>query len=221
MLAALSVVLAGCGASSVVTREQTQSKAASDQFRQQAAALSASCKQSIASTDLDAIRDKVELSRSATTAVPVAMLVLTAKPTDAEKAALLIWSADREQCAALLRTFFQTFALPQSMPPAFQQQVHQGFVQFEDKVTQAVNYLIAGLYEGDLTYGEFNKKRAEADSEAYTVFKAWARTMDSQDSQRIAAEAAAAQAQLDAFASLAYKLGCAAAKGRYAQALCN
>jgi hypothetical protein len=117
--------------------------------------ISAECDADEQTTDLDPIRDKIQirLSLIGNAPVPFNLLVINTKPTPTEKQALVRWSEIRAGCAERARQLFATMPLPESMTPEFQQQIRDGLTTFANQAVEATNYVTASLYEGQLTYG--------------------------------------------------------------------
>jgi hypothetical protein len=75
------------------------------------------------------------------------------------------------------------------MSPEFQQQVRDGLIGFTNQVLQTGNFLTASLYNGNLTYGEFNKRRGEVVLKLSAEFQQWTAAIDAKDKARILEEA--------------------------------
>ncbi len=222
IIALIGLTLAGCGGAAVIQKRQAEYQQAGIQIRGQFAAAHRDCQAEMDSHDLDPIRNKVELIKASQTApTPFAMLIINTTPTEEEQVAITKWADARERCLAMVKQVISALALPLSMPANFQQQMKSGMLTFADEATRAVNFLIAGLYSAELTYAEFNKRRGEVDDKLSAGFNQWMRAMDAENTQRVVAEAQAAQQQFEAFVGLVQAIGCAKAKGAYAQALCR
>jgi hypothetical protein len=94
---------------------------------------------------------KLVLTGAGGTTLP--MQADTNKPSAAEKEALVQWAVLREQCAQLT-TQWQRNA---NAPP--------WFVSINNQITYTADALVAALYRGELTYGEFNVKRLAASAD--------------------------------------------------------
>lgn len=95
----------------------------------------------------DAIRYKVAIREKATQA-PLEMLADKTYPTDEERRTLNVWKIARDVCADSGASYRAQYA-----PADYRASIDAGFIRF--------NGLIARLYARDITYGEFNRARAE------------------------------------------------------------
>jgi hypothetical protein len=220
-VACIVVSQTACGGAAVVQKRQAENNTAKVQIQGRLDEFRRQCKAEMDIHDLDPIRTKVELVKAGGSPTPFSMLVNTATPTEVEKVALSRWGDLRGRCHELYSQAMTEIQLPPSMPQEFQERFKNGMVQFDGRVEQAINYLIAALYSGQMSYGEFNKQRADTGTQIAGVIQQWLKVMDAEDKQRVLAEAQAAQQQFEAIVNLAHAVGCAKAKGAYAQALCQ
>jgi hypothetical protein len=118
----------------------------------------AQCISDMQSSDLDPIRDKVELSRTSTdTPPPFQIASNDTFPTPSERQVIAKWATIRDEC---IKRANATSHIPPSATPlqiAFLQQDRA----FSVEVTGRVGELILALYQARLTYGEFAQKRYE------------------------------------------------------------
>ena len=117
------------------------------------------CAEAMRSSDLDPIRDKVELLRNdAEAPPPFAITSNDAFPTAPEHAAIAKWATIRDECIK------RRFAIP-SLPGAnaLQATEIQQDQSFPKEVAGRVNELVVALYASKLSYGEFAAKRYEID----------------------------------------------------------
>lgn len=220
----IPVALTSCAGAAVMHARADEEAQVKAQLQPLFQNLAAQCAADEQSKDLDPIRDKIQmrLSLAGNEPVPFNLLIIETTPTPAEKQALIKWSDIRAGCASRARQLIATMPLPQSMTPEFQQQARDGFTSFVNQATEATNYLTASLYDGELTYGQFNKQRREVLSKVGVQLKAWTAAMDAQDKARVLQEAQAAQQQADAVIALLQVAACAnAGKSHFAQAMCQ
>jgi hypothetical protein len=196
----LTVTLTACAGAAVIQARTQEEAEWNAQIRDELAKVSAQCNADYDKPALDPIRDNVQLHLSLTgnEPVPFNLLIIKRTPTSPEQKALIVWTDVRATCAARAREIFTVMPMPQSWPPEFQQQVRDGFIAFINQAVQATNYLTASLYDGDLTYGEFNKQRPEVLSKVGKQLNVWTSAMNAKDRARILQEAQAAQQQADA-----------------------
>jgi hypothetical protein len=159
LLLLTAFTLTGCGAAVVIQTRAAEESQVKSQIEPLFAEVQKQCNAELQNHELDQIRDKVKLT--GTDPVPFNLLIINTASTPQEKEALIKWSADRASCASRLHQLFSTMPLPQSMSPEFQQQARDGLIGFANQALQAGNFLTASLYNGELTYGEFNKRRGE------------------------------------------------------------
>jgi hypothetical protein len=77
------------------------------------------------------------------------------------------------------------------------------------------------LYEGQITYGEFNRQRDELNIKSRAELGAYTAAVDAQDRAETLQKAAAAQREVDATVTLLASAACATARGLTARALCQ
>jgi len=139
------------------------------------------CQHSLRDTSLDIIRKKVALSPDPT----LEMLTNKSKPTYEEKAAIQKWVWLRSVCSSEQIDLYRRYSSPEHVIIMYQ--------VFSDRVL----LLIADLYRGSLTYGEFNKRRRKLASESRARFRE-IQVMDRQRAEQMAIEARKAAAAEDA-----------------------
>ena len=143
--------------------------------------LNTRCQHSLRDTSLDIIRKKVALSPDPT----LEMLTNKSKPTYEEKAAIQKWVWLRSVCSSEQTDLYRRYSAPEHIIILYQ--------VFSDRVL----LLIADLYRGSLTYGEFNKRRRKLASESRARFSE-IQVMDRQRAEQMAIEARKATAVEDA-----------------------
>lgn len=217
-LAALAV--GGCGAAAVIQQHDSEVAQSTAQGTEQFKLAGQKCDADWnSSADVNPIRDKVSSNVSAS--IPVRLLVINQKPNQAEKKALLALSAIREKCSAYLHETIAAVPLPASMDPNLQVQVRAGFNAYADWELQGGNYLIAMLYNGQITFGEYNRRRKDFHETAKADLIAWAQVIDAQDRAAMLQKAEAAQKATEAAVAILQAAACASARGRTAAALCS
>jgi len=102
-----------------------------------------------------------------------AMFGDTTKPTDEEKAALSAWVDAREVCYQLVRQWQREINMPAHL------------VVLDENSWFNTILMIADLYNGKLTYGEYARARAEAGSKSQ---QQWAAEVQRLQQQQAAAE---------------------------------
>ncbi len=138
------------------------------------------CKDDPAVRDLDAIRAKADLSRTAADGPPPSPVALNDSfATDAEQAVIAKWIMLRNRCGARI-------AIPRTVPPSLHAaeaaSLQQGLALMRlFQVSMA--RLIRGLYFQELTYGEFARKRFELIRDAVALMS------DMEDAGRAADDA--------------------------------
>lgn len=85
------------------------------------------------------------------------MLADESKSSSAEKDVILTWSAKRDKCAGLMKLFI-SFSPKDPHNPLLLEGL------------SAVNQMLLGLYKGELTFGEFNKRRQDYATESRKKF---------------------------------------------------
>lgn len=173
------VVLAGCAGS------QTASM---DQARAEHDAAVAKLVEAQKAPALDAIRGKVYLGSDARQ-TPLNLLTLEGRPTPEERKAIDAWYAIRNTADADFKAWMRRY-MPWNVPVM-------------DLAKSASTTLMAELYTGELTYGEFNRKRMQLGAE--TVAAADRRTQEiAAQQQQAAYMASMAQAQATSVALQSY-----------------
>jgi hypothetical protein len=115
-----------------------------------------SCMQRMQSDrDLDPIRNKVELIRQGTAgAPPPAMLTDQSRPTQQEKVALGKWEGMREACVQEQMRYGLSLSLSPNLEPLRDKLLLTG-----RQLNEQTGLLVAALYDGRLTYGQFAAER--------------------------------------------------------------
>jgi hypothetical protein len=171
LIAALA--LAGCNAT--MPQQQSRPTAADDP--------SGMCFKTVPDNPRIAVlKSKIPLDnpRSAT----VEMLSSTDRPTDEERKALSIWAEHRAACTESGRSFRARYA-----PPGWALAVEEG--------QAALTQMIANLYSGAMTYGQFNGERSRLAIQTQAKLEATSRNAQHAEAQdRRAAEQAAAIQQM-------------------------
>jgi hypothetical protein len=129
---------------------------------------------------LDIIRDKVGIMVVDDTTFE--MLTNQAKPNEEEKLAIQKWVPKLDYCVKDQDELFKRFGAPSYVTTINK--------VFSDKFL----FLITDLYNGSITYGEFNKKRKELFSERNAKLSEISR-MDKQRAEQMAIEERKAKAQ--------------------------
>jgi hypothetical protein len=135
--------------------------------------LNTRCQHSLRDTSLDIIRKKVALSPDPT----LEMLTNKSKPNYEEKAAIQKWVWLRSVCSSEQIDLYRRYSAEEHIITMYQ--------AFNDRVL----LLIADLYRGSLTYGEFNRRRRKLASESRARFN------EIQGMDRIRAEQMAIEAR--------------------------
>lgn len=128
-----------------------------------AAALRSQCDQDYLVTEIDPIRNKVELSRSsADSAPPFEIAANDAFPSDAERPAIAKWATVRENCIKRSEAANPIAADATALQATFLQKDRAFFTEANNRIGE----MIVALYQQKLTYGEFAKKRYEITRDA-------------------------------------------------------
>lgn len=183
------------------------------------AATKEKCDAELRSAALNPIREKAPPDLPSV--IPMEALVLNSKPTPIEKKALLAWSTVRARCNGYGHGAINELPLPPSMDNGLKDQLRQGINNYLDNVLQSLNYLTAMLYNGQITYGEFNRQRGELRTKLNGALTAWISVIDAQDKAQTAQKAAVAQKQLDTAVAVLAAAACAGTKGQAAAMLCQ
>lgn len=117
--------------------------------------------------------------------LPLPMLADTSRPTAAEKEAISAWTATRRACMEIGEPFRAQYA-----PPEWSAMLRNN--------TTRLNSLAARLFGGEITYGEFNRQRAEnAGVTQATIAQQQQRERDANAAQEQANQQAAGQALIN------------------------
>ena len=119
-----------------------------------------SCEEQMKTSDLNLIRNKVELSRTTISGPPPFEIATNNSfPTQKEKQAISIWAKIREQCSKQTKE-----ALSQNdtlVANAMQRAYADKQMEFRRQMDGQLSALVVALYQSKLTYGEFSQKRYE------------------------------------------------------------
>lgn len=116
------------------------------------------CKSDYLSSELDPIRQKVELYRETENSVPFEIASNQKYPTETERIAIGKWAKLREICVAKISKIVDVdFPGLTPLQVTFNQQLRAYAKQSEGRVGE----LIVALYQSKLSYGEFASKRYE------------------------------------------------------------
>lgn len=219
----LALATAGCGGAASVIQgrnaEDAQFKANADLLMSGA---QQQCAEQLRTSALDPIRNKVVFDANEPT--PLRFLVINEMPTPKEQQALLAWGVVREKCAGYYHIAISKIRPPPSMDPALQESISTILNHVDDQNLQSVNLLTAMLYARRITFGEFNKRRAELKEKIGDEMKVWAASFDAQDRANILQKAQVAQQQADAAMAVlvaAASAACSATTNRTVQAMCK
>jgi hypothetical protein len=140
------------------------------------------CKAEIlAASELNPIRNKVELYKPPTEGPPpFEILSNDTFPTDMERPLIAKWATMRDSC---IKRQMALLAVPSSAN-AQQAVVFQQEVSFAKDVNAHISELIAALYQQKLTYGEFAQKRYWLSNEAVAAERAYRQSVMDRDEQR-------------------------------------
>jgi hypothetical protein len=149
--AMMLILLAGCAG--------TQQRQATAQVQ----AIAQSCIQRMQSDrDLDPIRTKIELTRTIMSgAPPPAMLADQSRPTPDEGIAIAKWNGIREACVQEEMAIWNGLSLPANLEPK-----RGKLVLTLRQANERTGLLVAALYEGRLTYGQFAAERMKTTDQA-------------------------------------------------------
>jgi hypothetical protein len=176
VIAAVMITLGGCGA---VQNANTRTAVKQESVELRAA--QAQCKSSMAASELDSIRNKVEVYKdSQDTPAPFEIAANDTVPTEAERAVIAKWAALRDAC---IKHYYAILVVPPSATPlqrSFAEQDHA----FVKEANARYGELIVALYQQKLTYGEFAHKRYEIYHEALTDEAAFRQAGLEKDEQR-------------------------------------
>lgn len=114
--------------------------------------------------DLDPIRAKIELSRGGMSgAPPPTMLADQSRPTSEEKAAIAKWNSMRAACVQEQIQYGSSLSLPPNLEPLRDKLMLTGH-----QADERTGLLVAALYDGRLTYGEFAAERMKTTDQMVT-----------------------------------------------------
>jgi hypothetical protein len=215
----VAVAVASCAGNAVIQERTSEDAQAGLAMKASMASAKERCDAEFGSPALDPIRAKVQFDPS--TPTPMALLILTTKPNSTEKKALLAWSLMREKCSGYLRAAIADLPLPPAMDPAIKDQAKAGLTDYVNRQLQGGNYLTAMLYTGQLTFGEFSKRRAEFHAKLHAQMGAWLAVLDARDKASTMQKAAAAQQEADAAVAILQAAACAGSRGRASLVLCQ
>jgi hypothetical protein len=216
----IALTTSGCGAASVIQQHNVEDSQSATDITAAFAAMQAQCAAEVKSPEIDPIRYKVNFDAPSP---PLRLLVLKDKPTPREAQALLAWGAAREKCMKYFHAGIATLPLPPSMDPEIKERAKLGLNNVVDNAFRGGNYLTAALYEKKLTYGEFNKQRADLTAKLVAEHTAWVEAWVNQDKASTMQKAAVAQQQAEATVAVLQavaSVACASTKNRSVQAMC-
>jgi hypothetical protein len=139
---------------------------------------SENCARQMQISDLNIIRDKVELVRDNDAPVPFQIASNQNFPNDIEKIAIEKWAKLREECNT---RYYGIIANVKQVGTQLQQNYAQQDLSYAKQLTSRVSELVLALYQQKLTYGEFAQKRYEINqtiSNARREFRASVLTAD-------------------------------------------
>lgn len=149
--------MSGCGVAHLVQEEEYKSDVGKLKLKVEAS--QQQCKDDMQASDLEPIRQKVELTRTASDKDPPSFVLVSdqAFPTDSERPVIARWASIRDVCIRRANAIRVT---PSSANPKevmdFQEQMSIG-----REFSAHVGELILMLYQQKLTYGEFAQKQYE------------------------------------------------------------
>jgi hypothetical protein len=153
IIAAIATMLCGCAAV-----QNASTKKAMKQERSELLAAQAECKSSMAVSDLDPIRSKVEVFKDPADApAPFDIAANDTFPTDSERATIAKWASMRDVC---IKHYYAILVVPSSAT-GLQRSFAQQDYSFLKGANANFGDLIVALYQQKLTYGEFAHKRYE------------------------------------------------------------
>jgi hypothetical protein len=217
---AMALSTSGCGANAVIQQHNLEDTQAATDIAAATSAAQKQCDAELKSPELDPIRDKVSFDATQT---PLRMLVIKDKPTPKEAQALLAWGSVREKCVSYTRAAIASLPLPPGMNEDIKERAKAGLTSAVDQALRGGNYLTVALYEKRISYGDFNKQRAELTTKILAEHAAWVATWSAQDVAVTTQKAVVAQKQADAAVAVlqaAASVACASTKNRTVRALC-
>ena len=140
------------------------------------------CKTEIlAASELNPIRNKIELYKPATEGPPpIEIASNDTFPTDADRPLIAKWATMRDSC---IKRQMALLTVPSSAN-AQQAIVFEQAVSVAKEVNAHISELIAALYQQKLTYGEFAQKRYWISNEAVAAERAYRQSVIDRDEQR-------------------------------------
>jgi len=151
------------------------------------------CKDEMQATELDPIRQKVELTRTAGDKDPPPFAIASneAFPTDSERPVIARWASMRDVCVNRANAIRAT---PSSANPrekmSFQEQMSIG-----REFSARVGELIVALYQQKMTYAEFAQKQYEFGRDALAAELAFTQAAIERDDDRRVQDEQQAQQQ--------------------------
>jgi hypothetical protein len=116
------------------------------------------CAKEMQTSELDAIREKVELFRENDSPVPFQIASNQNFPTTVERNAIEKWAKIREACNS---RYYSIIANAKQVGNQLQRNHSQQDLSYSKQLTASVSELVLALYQQKLTYGEFAQKRYE------------------------------------------------------------
>lgn len=116
------------------------------------------CLKDLQISELNSIRDKIELERDMESPVPFAIASNQNYPNQDEIKAIAIWAKLREDCS--LRAI-AIIAKAKRTGNQLQTNYAQQDLSYTKKLSASISELIVALYQQKLTYAEFSQKRLE------------------------------------------------------------
>jgi hypothetical protein len=145
-----------------------------DEYKATLLKMNSDCKKELEIKDLDAIRDKVELLKSASDG-PTPFEILSNKnyPSTKEKAAISLWAKMRDSCNKRIADYKET--IPLSNGSTKESRMMQNSIL--NSALAKISSLSVQLYDGKLTYGEFAKQRMDAINDSMDAQREWMKTI--------------------------------------------
>jgi len=174
------VALTGCGPAHLI--QELGYKSDVDKMVVQVKASQQQCKDEMQASDLDPIRQKVELARvlSDKDPPPFAFVSNESFPTDAERPVISNWASMRDVCIRRANAIRATPASANAREKqSFQQQMAIG-----SDYSARVGELIVLLYRQKLTYGELGQKQYEFGRDAMAAELAFTQAVIARDDDR-------------------------------------
>lgn len=175
-VAIMATLLCGCAAV-----QNASTKRAIGQERSDILAARVQCRSDMESTELDPIRQKIEIFKDPFDApVPFNIASNDSFPTDSERAVIARWATMRDAC---IKRYYDLLVVPPSAS-ALQASFLSQDATFVKEANARVGELIVTLYQQKVTYGEFAYKRYELSHEAVTAEAAFRQSALEKDQQR-------------------------------------